>query len=174
MGNEEGATRSRWEVNDGTDRESMAENDVARKPRGHELEARTKRFALRIVRFVDALPTFGSRRVLGGQLLRAGTAVGANHRAARRARSKREFVAKLGLVLEEADESAFWLELLGLLEDRPVLELKALLQEAGELVAIFSAVDRDSQDIAEAVTVVTRWCDCRDGSCSRSACSRSA
>jgi four helix bundle protein len=109
------------------------------RPRGYELEARTKRFALRAIRFVAALPPRSPDEVVGKQLLRAATSVGANHRAARRSRSRREFVAKLGVVLEEADESAYWLELLESVEGRPDLELKALLDEARELVAIFSA-----------------------------------
>jgi four helix bundle protein len=116
-----------------------ADESAARKPRGHALEQRTKRFALRATRFVAALPERKTEQILGGQLLRAATSVGANHRAARRARSRREFVAKLGVVLEEADESAYWLELLQSLDSRPNLELKPLCDEACELVKIFSA-----------------------------------
>jgi four helix bundle protein len=118
---------------------SLCGETGARKPRGHELEMRTKRFALRVIRLAAALPLAGPAGVIGGQLLRAGTSVGANHRAARRARSKREFTARLGVVLEEADESAYWLELLEAVDGRPSPELKALLEEAFELVAIFSA-----------------------------------
>jgi four helix bundle protein len=118
---------------------ALTENTETRGPRGHELEARTKRFALRVIRFVAALPSKGPEEVLNRQLLRAATSVGANHRAARRSRSRREFVAKLGVVLEEADESAYWLELLECIEGRPNPDLKALLEESRELVAIFSA-----------------------------------
>ncbi len=78
-----------------------------------EFKARTKEFALRVLKLVDALPRKRSADVIGGQLGRAGTSVGANYRAACRARSKAEFAAKLGIAEEEADESAWWLELIG-------------------------------------------------------------
>jgi four helix bundle protein len=76
-----------------------------------DLKQRTKSFALRIIKVVDALPKTRSANVIGNQLLRSGTSVGANYRAACRARSPAEFVAKLGIVEEEADESGYWLEL---------------------------------------------------------------
>src|SRR4051794_8121544 len=76
------------------------------------LKARTKDFALRVMKLVDHLPKTPQERVLGGQLLRSGTSVAANYRAACRARSTAEFIAKLGNVLEEADESGLWLELI--------------------------------------------------------------
>jgi four helix bundle protein len=74
-----------------------------------DLLARTKNFALRIIKLVDALPHTLAGRTIGGQLLRCGTSVSANYRAACRGRSKAEFVAKLGIVEEEADESCHWL-----------------------------------------------------------------
>jgi four helix bundle protein len=77
-----------------------------------DLRLRTKQFALRILRLYRALPAKEEARILGRQVLRSGTSVGANYRAACRARSKAEFIAKLGIVLEEADETVFWLELL--------------------------------------------------------------
>ena len=101
-----------------------------------DLKARTKSFALRVIKVVDALPNTRSASVIGHQLLRSDTSVGANYRAACRARSKAEFVAKLGVVEEEADESGYWLELLvdgGLLSHAQLAEL---MQEADELVAI--------------------------------------
>jgi len=104
-----------------------------------ELKDRTKRFGLRAMRPVRALPKGEEGRIIGRQLLRAATSVGANYRAACRGRSKAEFVAKLGTVEEEADESAFWLELIvesGLMKGTRV---KALQQEADELVAIVCA-----------------------------------
>jgi len=104
-----------------------------------ELKDRTKRFSLRAIRLVRALPKGEEGRIIGRQLLRAATSVGANYRAACRGRSKAEFVAKLGTVEEEADESAFWLELIvesGLMKGTRV---KALHQEADELVAIVCA-----------------------------------
>ena len=101
-----------------------------------DLKDRTKQFALRVMRLHSALPRHEEARIIGRQLLRSGTSVGANYRAACRARSKAEFVAKLGIVLEEADETVFWLELLQ--ESRLVSEQKLalLVQEARELTAI--------------------------------------
>ena len=102
-----------------------------------ELKQRTKAFALRVMALVDHLPNDSKGRVLGDQLLRSGTSVGANYRAACRARSTAEFVAKLGSVLEEADESGYWMELIvegGLL---PAKRVESLLTEANELTAIF-------------------------------------
>lgn len=104
-----------------------------------ELKQRTKEFALRAIRLVRALPKAGEGKVIGNQLLRSASSVGANYRAACRARSKAEFSAKLGIVEEEADESAFWLELI--IESSLMAEERVgpLLQEAGELVAIMTA-----------------------------------
>jgi four helix bundle protein len=107
-----------------------------RMQRTNDLLDRTKRFALATIRFCEALPKDETSRILGRQLLRAGTSVGANYRAAYRAKSKPDFISKLGTVLEEADESAYWIELLF---DAGKVESKAsspLCREAGELVAI--------------------------------------
>jgi four helix bundle protein len=104
-----------------------------------EMIRRTKNFALRIMKLVDALPRSMSGRAVGNQLVRSGTAVGANYRAACRARSRKEFLSRLGVVEEEVDESGYWLELIadgGLLKPRRV---GALLEEAGELTRIFAA-----------------------------------
>ena len=104
-----------------------------------ELKKRTKQFALRIIKLVNALPKNIVGQSIGKQLIRSGTSVGANYRSACRGRSKAEFVAKLGIVEEEADESAFWMELIiegGLLEKELV---EPLLKEADELVAIMVA-----------------------------------
>ena len=100
------------------------------------LLTRTKAFALRVVRLVDRLPSGRSSDVIGKQLLRCATSVGANYRAACRARSTSEFCAKLGIVEEEADESVYWLELL--VESGQVRGdlLQNLLQEANEIVAM--------------------------------------
>lgn len=111
------------------------------------LRNRTKRFAMRIIRLFQHLPRSAEAQVLGKQLLRAGTSVGANYRAAGRARSKAEFVAKIGIVVEEADETIFWLECLmesGIV--KPDL-LKDLLAEANELVAIFAASRRTARSL---------------------------
>jgi four helix bundle protein len=103
-----------------------------------ELRERTKKFAIRIVRLFQALPKSTEAQVMGKQLLRCGTSVAANYRAVCRARSKAEFVARMGIVAEEADESVLWLELL---EETGILSharLQDILKEATELVAIFS------------------------------------
>ncbi|MBZ5497079.1 MAG: four helix bundle protein [Acidobacteriia bacterium] len=104
-----------------------------------ELKERTKRFALRILKLSDALPKSTAGRAIGSQLVRSGTAIGANYRAACRGRSRAEFIAKLGNVEEETDESAYWLELIidgGLLPGKSV---QPLYDEANELTAIFAA-----------------------------------
>ena len=101
-----------------------------------DLKDRTKAFALGVVRLVEALPRGRAADVIGKQLLRSATSVGANYRAARRARSRAEFIAKMGIVEEEADECVYWLEILteaNLLKSERVADLMA---EANELVAI--------------------------------------
>jgi len=110
-----------------------------------ELKKRTKQFALRVMELVDALPKTTAGRAIGGQLIRSGTSVGANYRAACRGRSKAEFAAKLGTVAEEADESCFWLELIvegGLLAESMV---RSLYDEANALTAIFTAAAKTSR-----------------------------
>src|SRR5437764_1463567 len=105
----------------------------------NELKQRTKQFSLRILKLVGALPKTTEGRAIGNQLIRSGTSVGANYRAACRGRSKPEFVAKLGVVEEEADESAFWMELIIETEMLKKELVEPLLQEANELVAIMTA-----------------------------------
>ncbi|PIR76669.1 MAG: four helix bundle protein [Candidatus Magasanikbacteria bacterium CG10_big_fil_rev_8_21_14_0_10_42_10] len=100
------------------------------------LKRRTKQYALRIMRLTQALPNNQLGWVIGKQLVRSGTSVGANYRAACRARSTAEFIAKLGIVIEEADESAFWLELIiesGMYKKEAI---DSLLKETNEIVAI--------------------------------------
>src|SRR5438105_8959385 len=104
-----------------------------------DLKKRTKQFALRILKLVAALPNTVAGRAIGGQLVRAGTSVGANYRAACRGRSKAEFIAKLGTVEEEADESGYWLELIVDAALMKESQVKPLLQEANELTAIMAA-----------------------------------
>jgi four helix bundle protein len=101
-----------------------------------EFVERTKQFALAVVALVEALPAGRTADVLGKQLLRAGTSVGANYRAACRARSRREFIAKMGIVEEEADESQFWLDLLIARGATDTERAIALRQEASQIVAI--------------------------------------
>jgi four helix bundle protein len=107
--------------------------------RTEQLRTRTKDFALRIVHLFRSLPPAVEAQIIGKQLLRCGTAVGANYRAACRARSKAEFVSKIGIVTEEADESGFWIELLSDLGIVKKERLEDLLKESRELTAIFSA-----------------------------------
>jgi four helix bundle protein len=104
-----------------------------------ELRRRTKRFALDVIRFNRQLPRTDEARVIGRQLLRAGTAVGANYRSVCRARSDPEFIAKLGVVIEEADETAYWLEILVEAEIVPQRTVANVLREADELTRIFVA-----------------------------------
>jgi four helix bundle protein len=104
-----------------------------------ELLERTKQFALRIFKLVDALPQTIQARAVAVQLIRSGTSVGANYRAACRARSKPEFIAKLGVVEEEADESAFWLELIMETNLLSATKVEPLASEASEIVAIMAS-----------------------------------
>jgi four helix bundle protein len=101
-----------------------------------DLKDRTKQFALRIIRLVDALPRKRSAEVIGKQLLRSATSVGANYRAARRARGTAGFQANLVIVEEEANESVYWLELLAEPEWMKPAQVRALLVEACEITAI--------------------------------------
>jgi four helix bundle protein len=104
-----------------------------------ELKERTKQFALRVMRLVDALPNTPKGRVMENQLVRSGTSVAANYRAACRGRSRAEFISRIGVVEEEADETALWLELIiadKILTDKKILPL---LTEANELIAIMAA-----------------------------------
>ena len=101
-----------------------------------EFKGRTKAFALRILRLVESLPKTSTARIVGKQLLRSGTSVGANYRAACRAKSPRDFIAKMGIVEEEADETIYWIELLveaKLIEQRLVADL---LNEANEILSM--------------------------------------
>ncbi len=104
-----------------------------------ELKDRTKAFALRVLKLVEALPKSASGRAIENQLIRSGTSVAANYRAACRARSRAEFIARIGVVEEEADESAFWLELIVEVKALPEKKVTPLLAEANELVAIMAA-----------------------------------
>jgi len=104
-----------------------------------ELKDRTKKFALRVIRMVRSLPKTKEADVIGKQLLRCGTSVAANYRAACRARSQADFISKVTIVEEESDESAFWMELI---IDSEILKknlVEDLLKEANELTAIFTA-----------------------------------
>lgn len=101
------------------------------------MKERTKEFAKRIIHLCRKLPPTEEARLIRNQLFRAGTAVGANYRAACRGRSKADFIAKLGIVLEEADESLYWLEILAETDIMKAESLGPLMEEANQLVAIF-------------------------------------
>ena len=103
------------------------------------MKRRTKQFALRVLLMFKSLPKTEEGRIIGRQVLRSGTSVGANYRAVCRARSRREFASKLNTVVEEADETVFWFEMLiegGIV---PAGKLRPLLAEGNELLAIFAA-----------------------------------
>ena len=110
-----------------------------------DLRDRTKAFAVRIVKMYRTLPYRSDAQVLGKQLLRCGTSVAANYRAACRSRSRAEWIAKIGIVVEEADESVFWLEMLSDCEIVPMQKLESLLREAHELSALFTASQRTAR-----------------------------
>lgn len=103
-----------------------------------ELSKRTKDFSLRVVKLVEALPKSAAGRHFGEQLLRSASSVVANYRAARRARSKKEFIAKLSIVTEEADESTFWLEMIADAQLLSARRLHALHEEAEALTHLFA------------------------------------
>jgi four helix bundle protein len=109
------------------------------------MKERTKQFAIRVVAVVRSLPSSREGNVIGNQLLRSGTAVAANYRAVCRARSKAEFVSKMGVVVEEADETVFWLEMLADTAIVPSGKLTLLLKQANELLAICAASVRTAK-----------------------------
>ena len=114
-------------------------------PPPYELRERTKLFGLRIVRMFVALPKTDEARVLGKQVLRSGTSVGANYREAHRARSKPEFISKVGDCLKELDESAYWLELLTESGIVPPAKLASLQDEANQLIAILTTISKSAK-----------------------------
>ena len=100
------------------------------------LQDRTRKFALTVIKFAEHLPHDETSKVIGRQLLRSGTSVGANYRSVCRAKSKADFISKMGTVLEEADESMFWIELLVEAGKARSEVAQPLIAEANELVAI--------------------------------------
>src|SRR3989338_138558 len=117
--------------------------DEAMKP--EELKQRTKTFGLNVIRLVEGLPSSRTADVIGRQLTRSAASVGANYRAACRARSQADFVSKIGMVEEEADESGYWLELLCETKIARNDVVANLLKEAGELTAIFAASEKTAK-----------------------------
>lgn len=118
---------------------------MQRASRAEDLKTRTKRFAIGMVRMFRCLPRTPEARVIGNQVLRSGTSMAANYRATCRGRSRAEFLAKLGVVVEEADETIFWLELMAETGIGGGKEIDALLTEANELLAIFAASQRTAR-----------------------------
>ena len=110
-----------------------------------EMCERTMQFALRVMRLVDELPATPAGRNVGGQLVRSSSSVASNYRAAQRARSHADFSNKIGIVLEEADESGFWLELIERGSLLPAERLKSLQLEADELTAIFVSMKKTAR-----------------------------
>ena len=111
------------------------------------MKNRTKQFALVVIRLCRSVPRTEESRIVTRQLLRSATSVAANYRAVCRARSRPDFVSKLGIVLEEADESLFWLELLVDTSNVPADRISVPLREANELVSIFVASLRTAKDL---------------------------
>ena len=111
-----------------------------------DLTARTKSFALQIIRLFSKLPKTTEAQILGKQLLRSGTSVGANYREAYRGRSKAEFVSKCGDCLREIEETAYWLDLLAEANLVPRKRLQAIRQECRELIAIFVTIVKRSRE----------------------------
>ena len=102
-----------------------------------ELKARTKKFSLMIIDLVEKLPNSISSRAIANQVVRSGMSVGANYRAVCRARSDREFIAKMTIVIEEADETLFWIEIIQEKKWTDYSELNLIWKEGNELTAIF-------------------------------------
>ncbi|MDR0726873.1 MAG: four helix bundle protein [Rickettsiales bacterium] len=111
-----------------------------------DLKFRTKSFALRIIKLAEAMPKTVSGRAVANQIVRSGTSVAANYRAALRGRSRQEFLSKIGIVVEEVDETLFWLEII--LEAKLIKEkqLQELYKEADELVSIFCSISKTTKN----------------------------
>ena len=110
-----------------------------------ELKLRTRKFAVEILNFVDKLPNKRSANIIGTQLGRSASSVASNYRAACRARSHAEFISKIGIVEEEADESTFWLDIIPDTKSSAVELVAPLLKEARELTAIFTAASKTAK-----------------------------
>jgi four helix bundle protein len=107
------------------------------KMKHEDFSQRTKEFALRIIKLVSSLPRTREANVIGYQIMKSGTSIGANYREAKRARSQADFVSKIGVCEQESDETIYWLELLSESGIVPAMRLKGLIDEASQLLAIF-------------------------------------
>ena len=121
-------------------------SDLGRVANETDLAARTKSFALQIIRLFSRLPKTAEGQIIGKQLLRSGTSVGANYREAYRGRSKAEFVSKCGDCLREIEETAYWLDLLAEANLVPQERLQAIRLECRELIAIFVTIVKRSRE----------------------------
>ena len=130
------------------------------------LAARTRGFASAVIALVEDLPRGRTLDVIGLQLLRSGTSVGANYRAACRARSRKEFIAKMGIVEEEADESQFWLELLGERRLADTQRISSLHEEAGQIVAMTVSSIRTARQASRSTPHSALRTPHREGQCS--------
>ena len=110
-----------------------------------ELKIRTRKFAVEVFQLVDQLPNRKSANIIANQLGRSASSIAANYRAACRARSHAEFVARIGVVEEEADESVFWLDILPETQNASLEKIAPLLQESRELTAIFTAANKTAK-----------------------------
>jgi four helix bundle protein len=115
---------------------SLVPHSAISTPHSKDLQQRTFTFALRVMRFAESLPDNRSGRTIANQVIRCGTSVGANYRAAARARSTKDFIAKLGIVEEECDETIYWIDLAVATDCISQVKVAALRQEANELLAI--------------------------------------
>lgn len=112
----------------------------------YNLKIRTKQFAVQMLKLVDSLPNKTSTKVISYQLAKSSSSVGANYRAASRARSDKEFVSKMNIVLEEADETQYWLELLELLVSDNTELIRENLKETDELISIFVTILKNTKN----------------------------
>lgn len=128
-------------INDDQNAEAESFEPESREP-AFDLRDRTFDFALRIIRLFSALPQSGEARFLGEQLLRSGTAVGADYREAHRGRAKPEFVAKIADCLKSLDETAYWIDLLIHANVVPATRLSSLQDETHQLLAIFTTISK--------------------------------
>ncbi len=122
----------------------------------NELRKRTQSFALKIIRFIQSLPNQSVANTIARQLLNCGTSVGANYRAACRAKSRADFIAKLKIVEEECDESIYWMELLRENRLGNIAQLLNLLEEAGQILSIIVASIRTARSSTVQSSIVNR------------------
>lgn len=133
----------RWRQCSKVESEKAKGERQVQKPR--DLKDRTKQFALRVIKLVRALPKTYEGKVIGNQVLRSATSVGANYRSAQRGKSRADFIAKLAISEEEADECCYWLELVIDAELLPLSRVQPLLDEAKEITAILTTAGKNAK-----------------------------